>query len=71
MGFMIFRDYKKTQVEKMKIIAKNSFGVVLDIGGSDNPNEFFDLNDYVKEVWLLDIQRPSKYPNKYKKIHTI
>jgi hypothetical protein len=34
----------------MRIIAKHGSGIVLHIGGSDNLNEFFDLNDFVKEV---------------------
>lgn len=58
---MIFKNYKKTQEEKMKIIAKQSRGIVLDIGGSDNPNEYFDLNNSIEEVYLVDIKCGIKY----------
>lgn len=64
---MIFNDYAKTQSEKMKFLAKLSKGIVLDIGGSENPNRFLDETDSVEEVYLLDIKEPSKQlPRKYR-----
>ncbi|RLE89227.1 MAG: hypothetical protein DRN04_16540 [Thermoprotei archaeon] len=63
-----FKNYEETQKEKMKFIAVNSRGTVLDIGGSQNPNYYFDFIDKVKEVYLVDIIKPLKpLPKKYTK----
>jgi SAM-dependent methyltransferase len=62
---MFFRNYVKTQELKMKLIAEASKGLVLDIGGAQNPNPYFGLNDSIKEVWLLDIVEPQHLPDKY------
>ena len=66
MDFMIFNNYVKTQLEKMKLFAEFSRGIVLDIDGAGNPNKFLDASDFVKEVYLLDIKEPKKqFPYKY------
>jgi len=64
-----FTNYEKANEYRLKIIAENSYGVVLDIGASQNPNKFLSKNRYVKEIWSIDIKKPSrKLPKKYKKI---
>jgi 2-polyprenyl-3-methyl-5-hydroxy-6-metoxy-1,4-benzoquinol methylase len=68
MGFMIFDDYSKSQELKMKFFADNSRVIVLDVGGSENPNYFLDVSNAVREVYLLDIKEsgyslPYKYMN--------
>jgi SAM-dependent methyltransferase len=67
MGFMIFDDYPKTQERKMRLFAESSRGIVLDVGGSENPNHFLDASNAVREVYLLDIKEPdTSLPRKYR-----
>jgi len=64
-----FVDYKISNELRMKIFAKYSKGLVLDVGAAQLPNKFLDESEKVDEVWLLDIEKPKiKLPKKYKRI---
>ena len=65
MKILRFNDYKKSQEERLKLFAKLSKGIVLDIGYAQNPNIYFDKELNVEHVIGVDIQINKLLPKKY------
>ncbi|MEM2293648.1 MAG: class I SAM-dependent methyltransferase [candidate division WOR-3 bacterium] len=69
MRFVYFNDYEVINRDRLKLFAKYAKGVVLDVGGAQLPNKFFDYSTKVKEVWMVDIKEAKvRLPAKYKKV---
>lgn len=68
MKILRFNDYKKSQEERLKLFAKLSKGIVLDIGYAQNPNIYFDEEARVVQVIGIDIQENMFLPKKYTSI---
>ncbi len=65
MKILKFDDYKKSQEERLKLFARLSRGIVLDIGYAKNPNIYFDEEPNIEQVVGIDIQTNNSLPKKY------
>ncbi len=71
MKIIKFDDYKKSQEERLKLFARLSDGIVLDIGYAQNPNIYFDEESNIKQVVGIDIQTNNSLPKKYISINKL